>query len=89
MVKKAKKKRPRVDKEMSITFGNRLRYLREQQSMTQPELALRAGMGKTGWVMVSRYEGGTGKLPNLRTFAALAGALETSADYLIGLSEKP
>lgn len=60
-------------------FAQRLKQIRLQKSLSQSELAERAGIHFTS---VSRYERGTA-LPNSDALQNLARALEISTDYLM------
>ena len=62
-----------------MTFGERLRQLRNQASMTVPALADKAGLQ-----MVSVYNYEAGRLaPSFRAAAQLAKALGVSADEFL------
>jgi transcriptional regulator with XRE-family HTH domain len=64
------------------TFGDRLREAREARGMTQAELAGRAVIAS---VHVSHFETGVKPAPSAATLVKLAGALQCSTDYLLGL----
>lgn len=67
---------------MSVT-SIRLKARREQLGYTQDELAeLINGSQKQIW----RYESGNG-FPSVETLVALAKVLETSTDWLLGLTD--
>lgn len=65
-------------------FGNRVKELRENLGYTQEELADLIG---TNQREVSQYE--NGRQPRAPRLARLAEVLETTTDYLLGLSEEP
>ncbi len=67
-----------VDEE---TIGRRLRELRKRRGFTQVELAEKVGIDQT---LLSTYERGTVRLHGAMV-AALAKALRTSSDELLGL----
>lgn len=58
---------------------------REQRGVTQYELGKLIGGSQH---QIARYESGE-RVPQADTLAKIARALECSADYLLGLSEKP
>lgn len=60
-----------------MSFGYRVKTLREARNMTQTQLAQRIGVCST---QVSRWE--NGMMPQGRNLYALALVLETSVDYL-------
>ena len=66
-------------------FGQRLREVREQEQMTQSELAQKAGMTA---MHVSHFECGR-RLPSLENFAALMRVLGDHSEYLLGLEGFP
>lgn len=63
----------------------RVRELRERRNMTQPELASLLGVNPR---QILRYEKGETD-PNSETLGALAVILNTTSDYLIGLTNDP
>jgi transcriptional regulator with XRE-family HTH domain len=65
-------------------FGQRLREVREQERMTQAELAQKAGMTA---MHVSHFECGR-RLPSLENFAAMMRVLGDHSEYLLEL-ERP
>ena len=65
--------------------GDRIREMREDQGMSQTELAQRCGLGEKG---IWRYENGQGD-PSADVLARISRELDISADYLLGLSDKP
>lgn len=62
--------------------GDRLRALREARNQTQEDLNKQAGLGAGS---IQRYESGESN-PLPEALAALSKALDTSADFLIGLT---
>lgn len=63
-----------------MTFGKKLRDLREKKKLTQEQLSKIVGVSlKT----ISRYESGESKPRYRKTYDALAEALSTSHDYLV------
>ena len=66
------------------TFGDRLIRAREQRGWTQQELAARAGIR---YETISRIEHGAHKEPRVYVAVALAKALGTTVDYLVGMYE--
>jgi len=67
------------------TYIKRLRDLREDHDKTQQDIADVLGTSQT---MVARYERGANELP-LRHLIVLCRYYEVSADYILGLSDKP
>jgi transcriptional regulator with XRE-family HTH domain len=68
-----------------LSFGERIGVLRRRLGKTQRELGDAAGVH---WNTIARLE--RGKLTDLpgKAVARIAKALGTSADYLLGLSER-
>jgi transcriptional regulator with XRE-family HTH domain len=68
-----------------LSFGERIAVLRRRQGMTQRELGTES---EVHWNTIARLE--RGKLTDLpgKAVARIAKALGTSADYLLGLSER-
>lgn len=66
-------------------YGNRLRELRQKQGYSQELLAELLNIGNK---QIWRYENGETK-PDGETVAKIARLLETSTDYLLGLTEDP
>lgn len=60
-------------------IGKRIKEVRNSKNMTQKQLAEASKIDATS---ISRYETGV-QTPNLSTLAYIAGALETSLDYLV------
>lgn len=65
-----------------LTFGERIVFLREELGISQKELA---GMVGITAATLSRYENNIYE-PKSEIVALLASALNSSADYLLGLS---
>ena len=65
--------------------GERIVLLRRRKGWTQPQLALKAGMGIT---TLNRVENAHASM-TMEKVVALATILETSTDYLLGLSDDP
>jgi transcriptional regulator with XRE-family HTH domain len=65
--------------------GERIVLLRRRKGWTQPELAMKAGMGIT---TLNRVENAHASM-TMEKVVALAKILGTSADYLLGLSDDP
>jgi ribosome-binding protein aMBF1 (putative translation factor) len=65
--------------------GERIVLLRRRKGWTQPELALKAGMGIT---TLNRVENAHASM-TMEKVVALAKILGTSTDYLLGLSDDP
>jgi transcriptional regulator with XRE-family HTH domain len=64
---------------------NRIYEIRKTRGLTQAALALRSGISQTA---ISNYELGEREMGSVAV-AALARALECSADYLLGLTDDP
>ena len=65
-------------------FGERLRQLRQQQNLSQEELAGRVGVHNNS---VSKWENGV--IPNMKRIIALAQILGMTATYLLGETDDP
>lgn len=65
--------------------GERLLRLRKERGITQTELGERLGVTQN---QISRYERGAVN-PSVETLIQLTQILNTSADYLLGLSPNP
>lgn len=63
----------------------RIRNLREDNDMTQKELASRIGMSQTGY---SKYETGENDIPT-SILIKLSRLYNTSIDYLLGETDNP
>ena len=68
-----------------LTFGERLRELRNDKGMTQKELAGEAGVSIT---YVSKLENGALPPPREKTILALADVLDADQAELFGLAKK-
>lgn len=68
----------------SLTFGERLRQLREERNLTQKALASVIGVSPR---MVSFYESGAHFPRDEGTLLKLAAFFEVSTDYLLGYSQ--
>lgn len=66
---------------MQLTFGEKIRFFREDLDMTQKELGEKLGISqrKVSFLECGRCE------PSLDDIAALALLFNVSADYLLGL----
>ncbi len=69
---------------MSFRY-DRIYELRKAQGMTQGQLAEKCGITQN---QISRYERGA-ITPLADVLATIAAALDTSADYLLGLTDAP
>lgn len=69
-----------MDVTESMTFGQRLRYVRSRRRMTQRALAKLVGQPESA---ISHYECGR-REPRLATLCGLCRALRCSADVLLG-----
>lgn len=65
--------------------GDRLRQIREKRGMTQDELGEQLGFGQS---QMNKYETGKSE-PTPEVITRLATELQVTADYLLGLVEKP
>ncbi|MDF2567160.1 MAG: Transcriptional regulator, family [Oscillospiraceae bacterium] len=63
---------------------SRIRELREDKDLSQTQLAKILGMSQTGY---SKYETGENDVPT-SILVAIANYHETSADYLLGLTDE-
>lgn len=66
-------------------FGARLRRLREDRGWSRHELAARL---QASYSTVAKYESGL-RSPDQETLTQIASILDTSADYLLGLTDNP
>ena len=68
---------------MEMTFGERLRLLRENADLNQTQLgkALNLTQRKESYMETDRYE------PSLEDMRAICRYFRVSADYLLGLSK--
>ncbi len=69
---------------MDYTYIKRIRDLREDNDMTQQQVA---NILHTSQTMYARYERGANELP-LRHLITLAEHYQVTTDYLLGLSDK-
>ncbi|MFD1176912.1 helix-turn-helix domain-containing protein [Paenibacillus puldeungensis] len=65
------------------SLGDRIKYLREQNNLTQKDLASKAELTI---VQLSRYETNDRK-PDPESLRKLVDALDTNADYLLGRTQ--
>lgn len=72
--------KPREGSPPPDALGERIRRLRQEKGWTQRELATHAGLKPAG---LSKYELGIYQ-PSLATVKAIADALGTTADHLLG-----
>ncbi len=70
---------------MEMKYVKRIRDLREDHDKTQQEIADLLGTSQT---MYARYERGANELP-LHHLLTLCKIYNVTADYILGLSEKP
>lgn len=63
-----------------MLLGNRLKSLREENGLTQEELAKKLSVSKSA---ISYYENGK-RIPTVDNFHKLASILNVSFDYLVG-----
>lgn len=77
--------RPKDGNPPPETLGERSRRLRKEKGWTQGELARRVGIKPS---RISKYENGTYQ-PNLATVKAIADALGTTTDHLLGCGPQP
>ena len=68
---------------MIRVFCERLKLLRIEKKLSQPELAQLVGVSKG---MISFWENGINE-PTIANLVKLAQILEVSADYLLGLED--
>ena len=68
-----------------LTYLEKLRGLREDNDLTQTQVANILGTSQT---MYARYERGANELP-IRHFIALCKLYNVSADYLLGTAPDP
>lgn len=69
----------------SVIRGERVREIRERRGWTQMELAYRAKLHATDISSIERCM----RDMNTPNFLRLVVALETSSDYLLGLTDSP
>ena len=68
-----------------ISFSDRLRAIRKNQSSTQKQVATAIGTSEQNY---QRYERGSSQ-PTLPVLIALADYFDVSLDYLVGRSDDP
>ena len=70
---------------MELTFGEKIRLLREKRELNQTELGLAVNMTqrKVSYLENGKYE------PSIEDIRALCRFFNVSADYLIGLQKTP
>ena len=68
---------------MALTFGEKLRYLREEKELNQTELGNKLGMTqrKLSYIECGKCE------PNIDDLRAICKFFEISADYLLDLPD--
>ena len=69
----------------AFPLGKRLRKVRRAKDFTQEQLAEKSGVNA---ITISRLESSDASKAYARTVRDLAKALDVSADYLLGLSDK-
>lgn len=67
------------------SLGEKIHKLRRREDLTMEELAAKIGVDES---TLRRYERDR-RLPNADALKGLAEALNTTSDYLLGLSETP
>jgi transcriptional regulator with XRE-family HTH domain len=67
-------------------LADRLRQLREEKGWSQGQLTTYSGVSKG---QVSKIEKGDRKYPSAPVIMKLAKALDTTTDYLLGLTDDP
>ena len=67
------------------TIGARVRSLREYKRWSQEDLANASGLQRPHISLIENNE----RTPGADSLIKLAGALQTSSDYLLGLSDDP
>lgn len=70
---------------LSQLFPERLRAVRQGRGLSQRELGRRAGVTNPA---IARFELGR-QLPTIETVRRLSGALKTTTDYLLGMTDDP
>lgn len=71
------------NEQLRETFARRIRVMRERRKMRLADVERRCGIPGC---RIAEYEAGK-RFPTCDRLAELAGALGTSADYLLGLSD--
>lgn len=72
-------------REITMAVGNRIKYFRRVKSISQEELALRAGLNPAYFGQVERGI----KCPTIDTLCKIANALEVSPAELLQSNERP
>lgn len=67
-----------------IEFGEKIKKLRKQKTLTQEQLAKRLWVTKS---IISAYESGN-KYPSLDMLVKLSQTFNVSTDYLLGVNKK-
>lgn len=69
---------------MKLTFGEKIRNLREDADLNQTELGKAVGMTqrKISYIECGKYE------PNIDDIIAFCNFFKVSSDYLLGLQDK-
>jgi transcriptional regulator with XRE-family HTH domain len=79
---------PRLDKrDRAALFRDRLAQAMAQSAVSQADLARRIGVDRS--TVSQLLAGATARLPNAQVAAECAAALGVSADWLLGLSDRP
>lgn len=68
---------------MKILLGERLKELREEQGLTQRQLAERLGLNSVTYLHYEKAQ----REPPLSVLADMAAFFEVSVDYLLGLKD--
>ena len=68
-----------------MTFGQKLKSLRQNANMTQLELAETLRLSKAN---ISKYESDTIQ-PNFETLSAISSLFDVTVDYLLGKDQAP
>lgn len=68
---------------MKIILGTRLKELREEQSLTQKELAIRLGLNSVTYLHYEKDQ----RQPPLEILADMAKFFDVTVDYLLGLTD--
>lgn len=67
-----------------VNFNIRLKNLRENEGLTQHQVARQIGSSKS---IISAYENGT-RLPSYNNLVKLASLFKVSTDYLLGIESR-
>lgn len=70
---------------MKLTFGEKIRNLREDADLNQTQLGREIGMTqrKISYIECGKYE------PNIDDIISLCNFFKVSSDYLLGLKNEP